>query len=60
MVAMHKRFRNPEEIGTPIESVIRREMKDPEYLKYYLLYRVRVAIAMMVKLLRATIVRRLS
>lgn len=49
---MPKGFRDPVEIGKPIESTIQEEMKDPEYLKHYMLYKVRVSIATMVKSLR--------
>ena len=43
---------DPHKFGTPIEDHISEQMKDPAYRKTYLVSRVRVAIATLIKVLR--------
>lgn len=47
-----KEFIDPSRIGKSLDSSIRESLKDPEYRKHYMLYRVRAAIATVVKSLR--------
>ena len=51
-MAKSKRFAHPEDFGEPIEVSIQEGLKDPEYRKHYMLYRIRIAIAATIKSLR--------
>ena len=51
-MSKRKDFVDPRQFGKPLEASILESLKDPEYRKHYMLYRVRSSIAAVIKSLR--------